>query len=97
MPYLNKIVDKYKDEDVVFLAVTFDKDEDVEKFLKKKDFNYTHAAGEMELIRDMGVQSFPTNLIIDQQGEIVFSHNGFSEALMPEIDKTIGQLIKTKD
>ncbi|MGB3466572.1 MAG: TlpA disulfide reductase family protein [Cyclobacteriaceae bacterium] len=93
MPELNKFVSKYKDEEVVFLAVTFDKSEDVKKFLKKKKFTYTIAPGEFSAISGLGIQTFPTNIIVDKEGKIAFYHKGYNSALMPEIDLIINKLV----
>lgn len=89
IPDLNKIKAKYTKEDVVFLAVTFDKKAQLQKFLKKNEFNY-QIITDMNLIQEYNVSSFPTHLIIDKNGEIVFKKVG---AFIEELDEKIGLLV----
>lgn len=74
IPKLNKLADKYKN--VVFISITFNKEEVVKKFLKNHIFNYKHIAQNDLIIDDYQASAFPTHLIIDQKGEIIFRKIG---------------------
>ncbi len=89
IPKLNKLVKKYKD--VAFISITFNKKEVVKKFLKNHTFNYKHITENDPIIDDYQVSAFPTHLIIDQKGEIIFRKIG---DFIAEMDVKIGLLLK---
>jgi peroxiredoxin len=93
MPELNKLVEKYKSKDIVFISITFDDKEKVEKFLSNTKFNYTPIVGAMTIIQKYNVNSFPSNLIIDKKGEIIYRKIG---AFVDELDFKIATLLKEK-
>ncbi|MEO7213775.1 TlpA disulfide reductase family protein [Mucilaginibacter sp.] len=94
MPELNRIVDSYKNSsDIVFLAITFDKKEDVKRFLKVSPFKYKVIPESMPLFSYYGVDSCPASIVVDKTGVIVFNSLGYNEGSVPFwIDKTIKQL-----
>ena len=94
MPHLNKFVEKYKDEDVVFLAIANDDKKQIENFLTKKKFDYTIAPNGRSIAYDWGVNSFPTNIIIDKEGVIAYSVSGYGSHMMPMMEKKIEELLK---
>ncbi len=69
MPYLNKVVEKYKYEDVQFLALTFDSVLDVNQFLEDTDFDYQLGSASKDLIFDF-TPIFPTHMVVDKNGII---------------------------
>lgn len=93
MPLLNELKKLYDSNDVEFLAITFDKKGMVENFLKKNTFNYDIAPNSMDAIKIHGVNSFPTNMVINKKGEIVLKEIGYStnikEVLKASIDKLL--------
>jgi len=69
MPALNAIKQKFKDSDVVFLAITFDKKATVQSFLKKYTFDFTPVPNAVAYCESMtGI--FPLTLFIDRSGII---------------------------
>ena len=94
MPHLNKLVKKYKDEEVVFIAITFDKKETVEKFLSKKEFDYNIVVDRDDIVKAYDAEFFPTHYIIDQEGKIAFASAGLNEMTVPDLEKRIGKLLK---
>ncbi|MDP3392291.1 TlpA disulfide reductase family protein [Sediminibacterium sp.] len=94
IPELNKLVDKYKDRnDVVFIAVALDDKSDLKDFLKTTPFNYTIVDGGRWIASEIGINTFPTNVVVDQQGLVQFHATGYSLSLPSWIDKTIASLI----
>jgi len=90
IPELNKLVEKYKDQNVAFIAITFSKETDLKKFFSNHKFDFTIVA-DLGLIKQYKVDSYPTSMIIDEKGEIIFRKVGvFTE----EIDTKIGLLLK---
>ncbi len=75
MPKLNELVEKFKNEDVVFIAPTWDTESVSQDFLKKTTFKYNVVANASSLIvrtyRDgTGNVTMPTQIIIDKEGNI---------------------------
>lgn len=92
MPNLNKLVKKYKDcKDIVFLSLAFDKNEELKKFLTKKEFYYPVVGNQKNyLLQDLEIESFPTHMIINKKGlisKVVNSYQELEIALRKEISK----------
>lgn len=90
LPELNKIVTKYKNKNVEFIAITFDKQTDLNEFLKTHKFDY-NIVSDGEIIRDYNVSTFPLHMILDKKGEIIFKKTG---AYIDELDAKIDLLLK---
>ncbi|MFD2822270.1 peroxiredoxin family protein [Lacinutrix iliipiscaria] len=93
MPALNELVDLYKDKDVVFLAITFNKKEIVTQFLKSQSFNYTILANANDITNMYGVQIYPTNIIINKKGEIVLKELGYRTNIKEVLQASINELL----
>lgn len=93
IPYLNKLVDKYKDNDnVVFISVTNNKSASVKKFLEKNTFKYTQLADASNIIHEYNVNVFPTHFVIDKNGKFSLAQIGgqdIEETLDKEIQKIL--------
>lgn len=94
MPHLNELQSQFNFDDVVFLALTFDKKELVEQFLEEQAFSYNIASNAMDAIRINGVNSFPTNMIINQKGEIVLKEIGFRTDIKDVLKASIDSLLQ---
>lgn len=94
MPALNKLVEKYKEQNIKFLSMTFDDKNDVKKFLKSTKFNYKMGLAGEEIIEKFAVSVFPTNMIIDKKGMIVFREKGGMEGIVDLLDKAIEKHLK---
>lgn len=94
IPQLNQLQQSYSNNDnVVFLALTFDKEELVHQFLNSKPFNYTIVTDAMATINTYGIQSYPTNLIIDQNGKVVLKEFGYRTNIKSVLKATIDSLL----
>ena len=73
MPDLNQIVKKYKKrKDVLFLALAFDPEIDIRKFLTKTTFDYKIVPEKRNyLMNVLTISGYPTQLVINRQGKIV--------------------------
>ena len=69
MPYLNDLVNKYQNEDVQFLALSFDTVLDIKSFLQKTEFIYEHGSISRSLMYDFTPVS-PGHFIVDKDGII---------------------------
>lgn len=69
IPLLHQLKDSLGDE-VVFIAVTRDQQEKVDKFLSKKAFNFIHITEADAFMSELGVTAYPQNFFIDRSGKI---------------------------
>jgi len=89
MPKLNELVKEYKNKEVVFLALTFNKKGVVENFIYNTAFNYTLAANANDVITMYGIQSYPTSIIINKKGEIVHKEIGYRTNIKSVLSEAI--------
>jgi len=94
MPELNKLVEKYKGQDVVFLGLTYHVKANIERFLQRFEFKYNLIPESQIEIHNYHVDTYPTHIIIDQNGYIVLREEGLSYDTVDILDKTIEALLK---
>ncbi len=95
MPELNKIVEKYSDNDsVVFLALSWNKKDAIRSFLNKYSFLYRIIPESGKMIKDYGIGSFPTNLVLNQKGEVAYKAIGLGPNTIPELENTLTSLLQ---
>ena len=75
MPVLNKIKKKYKD-DFNFIAITYEKKEDVEKFLTRHPFDFEHLIDAKDFTDQLGIKAYPMNLFLDKNGVLKYVKGG---------------------
>ena len=93
MPELNKIADSYKsDSSVVFLAIALDKKYDLEQFLQYSTFKYTIIDNGRYVAQEYNITSYPTNVIVDQDGKVYFHSSGLAINTAYWLRKSIDQL-----
>ncbi len=85
MPDLNELKAEYAGKDVEFIAITFDRKNDVHKFLKEIPFDYRIFPNARQIIEKYGIMGFPTSVIIDKSGKIVDSKMGGSMNIKEEL------------
>nr|WP_315170973.1 TlpA disulfide reductase family protein [uncultured Flavobacterium sp.] len=92
MPSLNMLVKKYENKkDILFVSLAFDQNKKLKEFLKKRMFKYAVIGNQEDyILKDLGLQIFPTHMIINKVGKVVKVVNSYSEleiALKKEISK----------
>ncbi|ALR30569.1 hypothetical protein ATE47_08520 [Chryseobacterium sp. IHB B 17019] len=93
MPELNKLAQKYADKEVVFLAVTFNNEAVLKKFLAKNQFKYNIVPNAKKTVDQFKVDGYPTHIIIDKNSQIVF-RDGFSSSIIEELDTEIQKALQ---
>lgn len=97
MPELNALVDKYKnDNSVAFLAVTYNSAVQVKSFLDHKDFKFNILADRADIIKQFGINGYPTSMIIDKTGNIAFLLATYDGTNVQQLDGVIGALKNMK-
>lgn len=95
MPYLNKLVENFQSEEVVFLAFATDTEERVAQFFARKPFDYKLIPNSKPIADQFFVTQYPTHLIIDKQGIVRFNKVGFDEeGILNELSGEIKHLLK---
>jgi thiol-disulfide isomerase/thioredoxin len=93
IPELNKLVDKMKGKEVVFIAPSFyaSKEMLTDNFLTKHPFNY-----QIVIINndDYNVISLPTHIIIDQNLKVIDKIIGYNSENINSLEEKINQILK---
>lgn len=90
IPKLNELVEAYKNNpDVVFIAVALDDKYDIEEFLKTNPFTYHIIDGGRYLASRYGINTYPTNVVLDKEGKVIFHSSGYGMGTAPWIKKSI--------
>jgi thiol-disulfide isomerase/thioredoxin len=96
IPELNSLVKKYKTKEVVFLGIADSEKTKIAKFLQKTAFTYTIVPKDVKnkVLEDYAINSYPTHIIIDKDGNVRYYAAGFTENTIESITKMIDALIK---
>lgn len=94
IPDLNKIKEKYKNQEVVFFAITFDSEKILHEFLNKKQFDFTVIPNGFKTIKQFNIRTYPTTIIIDKARMIHIIDDLLVLNITKKIDKTIGKFLK---
>jgi len=90
IPHLNKVTETYKDrDDVVFLAVALDEAYDLKQFLKEMPFNYGIVDGGRYIASQYGITLYPTHVVLDKEGKVIFHTSGYGMGTVPWLKKSI--------
>ena len=81
IPELNKIAADYKDDpNVVFIGIALDEDFEIKDFIKNTPFNYRLVGDGRYYANLFKIHSFPTNVVINRSGNVVFYSTGYGMA-----------------
>ncbi len=95
IPDLNEVAAKYKDNpNVVFIAIALDFKSDLKKFLVSKPFNYHIVEQGDYYARIYGISLYPTNVILDKQGNVALHWVGDAPSAPYWMTKTIDENLK---
>ena len=94
IPELNEIVEHFKGQkEVVFLAFAKDNPEKLAAFLSKKPYQYKIIPNSKPFFQQLGIDSFPTHIIIDQESIIRFHQTSYTpdtkQTLITQIEKQL--------
>jgi peroxiredoxin len=98
IPKLNRLADKYKGQNVVFLALTMENESKVEGYLRSTPFNFNILPNSFGVVLqyadrdrqgniDMG---FPAYFLVNQNGQIEMKSSGWDKT--PELESKIARL-----
>lgn len=96
-PENNALHAKYKDQDVVFIAITDDPKEKLENFLKKVKIDFCVGRDDdKQDFKNYNVTGRPAMFIINRDGTIVYRSNHLAEETLVEVINTNGVAPKEK-
>ena len=96
IPELNEIVEDYQGKPVKFVAVALDDKKDLDRFLADRPFDYDLVASGRPVARIYEIGGYPTHLIIDQEGNIVYFKSGYGTMTSTLIRKNLDDLLAEK-
>ncbi len=70
IPILNGIAKEFENE-VNFLAITFEPQKVVRSFLSENPFSFYHLINEFDLMKKIKLDGYPMNILIDENGKII--------------------------
>ncbi|GAB2772892.1 hypothetical protein GCM10027275_14800 [Rhabdobacter roseus] len=90
MPELNQLVKQYENrDDILFLSLAFDSEEDLKAFAQKRAFDYAIVPSQEKYLReDLNLSMYPTHIVINKQGLITYVVNDVRE-LIPLLERQV--------
>jgi thiol-disulfide isomerase/thioredoxin len=88
MPALNRLKEKYTDK-VNFIALTYEKEKDVRKFLKKREFEFSHIVNVEPFVKEIASYPYPENIFINKNGIITNIEGPLPNHLDMDVDMAI--------
>ena len=96
MPGIDKLAKKLKNEDVVFLLITDEKEKKVRHFLEKHPMDLPIYVRGKKCPKTFKTKRLPITYILDRQGNIAMRRTGCTEWNEPVYETFIGDLAKAK-
>ena len=95
---LNELKEKYKDDDVVFLAITDEDKNKVDEFLETHPFSYDQLIGSegekiFNLFQTGMYKVYPIHIIIDRNGKVSFKRKSVVKNIETKLAKKIDLLL----
>jgi peroxiredoxin len=95
IPELNELVDSFKANDqVIFAAIALDNRTSLEKFLQATPFHYRIIDNGRFIANSYYVRSYPTHVVIDQEGKVYFHTSGLAANTVYWVRKSINELLE---
>jgi peroxiredoxin len=95
IPELNKIAAQYaNDPNVVFIAFALDKQRDIQDYIEGAPFTYHLVEDSRVYARMYNVHKYPTNVVLDKEGKVLFNSKGYKIDTAYWIKKSIEEAEK---
>lgn len=92
IPDLNKLQKEYEGK-VNFVAITFDDQNKVKKFLGKSSFNFIHLTNQKQLLDKMKISFYPMSFVLDKDGNFIsfvsYQNDGSKKYTKSTLDRVI--------
>ncbi len=88
VPHLNQLKEKFKDRPVKIISINaYDSKADIAWFCNKHNIQYTVLSNGQAVAKEYGAADFPTLVIIDKSGKVVYTHTGFDGSTPSTIEE----------
>lgn len=95
IPELNELVARYKaNNQVRFVAIALDDKPDLRHFLATNPFHYRIVENGLFFAREYRVSAYPTHVVVDGEGKVAFSTEGYSSGTVNQIRRAIERLLQ---
>lgn len=95
IPELNEVYEKYKNnDDIIFAAITFEREEKIAKFQEKYNFKYPIVGKEGSFSQAITRGAYPTNVILKRDGTIQEYISGGMVGIGKQIEAAIEEALK---
>ena len=91
IPKLNELKQKYKDQNVHFIAVALDDDYKIKEFFKKLKLDYEIVSEGRYIATDLNVTAYPTNIVIDKEGIVQLYEVGYKSDIVARMSSAIDE------
>ncbi len=93
IPELNKLVQQFSGDDVLFIALGLDSEDETREALEEHPFAYEVVPSTQDLQQKLGIHSYPTHLVFGLDGRCTAVFSGYSpgmgDLLAHEIEKVL--------
>lgn len=93
LPHLNRLADAHRDDGVVFLAPSVNERGPLEAFLVQRRFAYRVIPAAFELATSFEIKSYPSHVVIDQEGRVTFATGGLQAGTLPALEAEVARLL----
>ncbi len=98
LPRLQKLFETYRNQGFEVVAVDAFRDtKQATKFIEDKGLSFTlleNGAEDAEVVSSMfGVSAFPTSLLVDREGRVMYAHVGFELGDEQKLEEEIRSLL----
>jgi peroxiredoxin len=98
LPRLQTLYDTYSAQGLVIVAIDARRDtKQATKFIKDKGLSFTlleNGADDGDVVSSVfGVYSFPTSLLVDREGRVLYAHVGFEIGDEQKLEEEIRSLL----
>jgi len=96
-PHFQSVIDKFKNDDVVYVGINVDPEQDpyVTPFLKNSKYSFIPLRGsQVFAAKNYGVQGEPKNFLIDKDGKIIFKDFRIDQSNHRSLELMISSLLR---
>lgn len=94
IPILNEIVEKYKQEEIHFLAPAYQNSRELLlQWTQRRTFKYILVPSAENIAKLYGIRIYPTHVIIDREGIVRFVKVGYHPNIKSILEKEIQKLL----
>lgn len=98
MPWLNQLKSEYSNDNIEFIAITFENEETIQNFTETYPFDFKICQLEQDVLNEkMLTLGYPTNILVSKEGIVLYHKSGGSsdpEHAKEEIENLAMELTK---